>query len=159
MPPPYPLVWRHWGFRRRIWRSGCSGMPRAQSSMCSKRSPSHLPRNGIGWNFSSDRIFVFGVRPFGITREDPMGMTGLKLTVVFHQSPGIMTDRRRYSMAHFANSVDYRIRFHDDSPSSSRGVTRAGTNRPNRVLILRMWPNLLAFAKWRQFQVTKKSHL
>nr|VFK01973.1 MAG: hypothetical protein BECKH772A_GA0070896_102486 [Candidatus Kentron sp. H] len=88
-----------------------------------------------------------------------MGVAGLELTVVFYQSPGIMANRGRYSMAHFADSVDYRIRFHDDSPSSSRGVTRAGTNRPSKVLIRRMWPNLLALAKWRQFQVTKKSHL
>ncbi|VFN06263.1 MAG: hypothetical protein BECKG1743F_GA0114225_112012, partial [Candidatus Kentron sp. G] len=34
-----------------------------------------------------------------------MGVAGLELTVVFYQSPGIMANRRRYSMAHFADSI------------------------------------------------------
>src|ERR1035437_10023080 len=41
------------------------------------------------------------------------------------------------------------------SPSNSGGVTSSGVFNPSRVLIRRMWPNLLAFARCRQFQVTK----
>ena len=44
-------------------------------------------------------------------------------------------------------------------PSNSRGVTKAGTKSPSIVLTLRIWPNLFAFARCRQFQVTRKSHL
>src|SRR5271166_3757526 len=49
--------------------------------------------------------------------------------------------------------------FSSSSPSNSKGVTSAGTNRPRMVLSRRRWLNLFAFAKWRQFHVTRKSHL
>ena len=44
-------------------------------------------------------------------------------------------------------------------PSSSRGVTNAGTKSPSMAFTRRMCPNLFAFARRRQFQVTRKSHL
>src|SRR5882724_7998655 len=44
------------------------------------------------------------------------------------------------------------------SPNSSRGVTRCGVERPNIVLTLEMWSNLLALAKCLQFQVTRNRH-
>jgi hypothetical protein len=42
-------------------------------------------------------------------------------------------------------------------PRSSSGVTSAGTRSPSIVLTRLMWSNLLAFARWRQFQVSRKS--
>ena len=62
-------------------------------------------------------------------------------------------------MPHFTKCINYRIGFHVTSPINSSGVTRAGTNNPSNVFIRRMCPNLLALAKWRQFQVSRKSHL
>lgn len=42
---------------------------------------------------------------------------------------------------------------------SSSGVTKVGTNKASTPFTRRMCPNLFAFAKCLQFQVTRKSHL
>ena len=49
-----------------------------------------------------------------------------------------------------------------DPPGSGadpRGVASVGTQSPSMELRRRMWPNLFALARCRQFQVTRKSHL
>jgi len=40
------------------------------------------------------------------------------------------------------------------APNNSGGVTKSGVFNPSMALIRRIWPNLLAFARCRQFHVT-----
>lgn len=130
----------------------------------SNNSPSSLavePSCGqhAGCNDMSGNTFVFRGRVLDAPRHDAISMPLLELPIVFHQPSRIVIDGSGYLMSDFANFVNGRIGFHGVSPRSSSGVTRDGTYRPRRVLTRRIWPNLLAFAKCRQFHVTRKSHL
>ncbi len=95
-------------------------------------------------------IHISRFSSLGVTGYNPIPMLLLQLAVVLYELPWIMADGIRYLMAYFTNVIYCRIGFHDVSPSSSSGVTRAGTNRPSSALTRRIWPNLFAFAKWRQ---------
>jgi hypothetical protein len=61
------------------------------------------------------------------------------------------------AMTHFANLFDGFVGgIHgQDSQSNSGGVTKSGDFRPSFRLMSRMWPNLFALARWRQFHVTR----
>src|SRR5260370_6311865 len=106
---------------------------------------------------------VFALR-FGLlswSRQEAILMALLQLAVVFDQLSWIVVHRLGNTVSGITHGFDSRIVFHGSSfsPSSSRGVTKAGTNKPRIPLTRRMWANLLALAKCRQFHVSKKSHL
>src|SRR5437773_885779 len=101
-------------------------------------------------------VFAFSSRPWYWLRDEPFAMTFLELAVAFNQFPRVVTDHFRNAAPRVAHRLDSRIILPHGSvsPSSSMGVTIDGTNKPRIPLTLRMWANLLAFARWRQFHVS-----
>src|SRR5947209_13144851 len=104
-------------------------------------------------------VLTFGSRPLCWLRHESSAMTSLKLAVALDQLPRIVIDHCGNAVPRVAHSFDGWIVLRHDSvsPSSSRGVTKDGTNSPRIPLTRRMWANLLAFARCRQFHVSKKS--
>ena len=85
---------------------------------------------------------------------------GFKFSIVLAQSLGIVSEGLRNATAHRSDFFNKLIGLHDVCSSlqtdNSIGVTNVGTNNPSIVLTCRMCSNLLAFARWTQFQVNRK---